>query len=102
VSAGIEEYQEHVWFVGVPAKIQTEHHLNTSLKHFHFITKYNAATGSKNPRKYEDYRVDLISTPAFGRKVFHLSSQSLLPVITLIPSNRNWKKWWKRFKFTML
>jgi hypothetical protein len=74
VPAGIEEYQEqHVRFVGVPAKIQTGHHLSTSLKPYHLIIKYKAATGSTNPGKYEDYSVDLISTLAFGRKLFHLS-----------------------------
>jgi hypothetical protein len=74
VPAGIEENQEqHVRFAGVPAKIQTGHHVSTSLKKYHVIIKYNAATGSKYPGKYEDYSVDLISTPAFGRKLFHLS-----------------------------
>jgi len=103
VPGRIKEYQEqHVRFVGVSAKIQTGHHLNTSLKHYHLIIKYKAVTSSKNPGKYEDYSVDLISTPACGRKLFTFpgppSSQSLLLAITLIPSNRNWK----RFKFTML
>jgi hypothetical protein len=58
VPAGIEEYQEqHVRFVGVPDKIQTGHHLSTSLKHYHLIIKYKVVTGSKNPRKYEDYTI---------------------------------------------
>lgn len=79
--AGIEEYEEqHVRFVGVPAKIQTGHHLNTSLKHYHLTMKYKAVTGSKNPGKYEEYIVDLISTPAFGRKLFHLSYATFLSV----------------------
>jgi hypothetical protein len=52
VPAGIGEYQEqHVRFVGVPGKIQTGHHLYTSLKYYHLIMKYKAATGSNNPGK---------------------------------------------------
>jgi len=48
VPARIKEYQEkHVRFVGVPAKIQTGHHFNTTLKHYHLIIKYKAVTGSK-------------------------------------------------------
>jgi len=78
--AGIKEYQEHVRFVGVPAKIQTGHHLNTSLKHYHLIIEYKAVTGSKNPGKYEDYSVDLISNPAWGRKLFHFSWATFLSV----------------------
>jgi hypothetical protein len=54
VPAGIEEYQEqHVTFVGIPAKIQIGHHLNTTLKHYHLIIKHKAVTGSKNLGKYE-------------------------------------------------